>query len=78
MWTLTFGFYNNRHFFNILMAIKNSLFWDITPRSPLKINRRFGGICRLHHQDLRTSQAEKENSLKTGDKQSFQPLIKEK
>jgi hypothetical protein len=26
----------------------SSLFWNITPCSPLKINRRFGGICRLH------------------------------
>jgi hypothetical protein len=23
----------------------NSIFWDITPLSPLKINRRFGGTC---------------------------------
>jgi hypothetical protein len=23
--------------------VKNSLFWDMTPRSPLKVNRLFGG-----------------------------------
>jgi hypothetical protein len=28
--------------------MKSSVFWDITPSSPLKINRRFGGTCRLH------------------------------
>jgi hypothetical protein len=25
---------------------RSSIFWDITPYSPLKINRRFGGRCR--------------------------------
>jgi hypothetical protein len=24
------------------------IFWDITPCSPLKVNRRFGETCRLH------------------------------
>jgi hypothetical protein len=28
--------------------VKSSIFWDITPCSPLKINRRFGGTCHLH------------------------------
>jgi hypothetical protein len=28
-------------------SMKVSIFWDITPRSPLKINQRFGGICRF-------------------------------
>jgi hypothetical protein len=27
-----------------------SIFWDITPYSPLTINRLFGGTCCLHHQ----------------------------
>jgi hypothetical protein len=26
-------------------AIKNSIFCDIMQRSPLKVNRRFGGTC---------------------------------
>jgi hypothetical protein len=36
--------------FEVLPAVvmKNSIFWDITPYSPLKGNRRFGGTCRLH------------------------------
>jgi hypothetical protein len=28
--------------------IKSSAFWDITPYSSLKVNRRFGGTYRLH------------------------------
>jgi hypothetical protein len=27
--------------------MKRSIFWDITPRSPLKVNRRFGRACRI-------------------------------
>jgi hypothetical protein len=27
--------------------MKSTVFWDITPYSPLKVNRRFGGIYRL-------------------------------
>jgi hypothetical protein len=26
---------------------KRSIFWDITPRSMLKVNPRFGGTCHL-------------------------------
>jgi hypothetical protein len=32
-------------------------FWDITLCSPLKVNRHFGGTCRLHLQGRRISQA---------------------
>jgi hypothetical protein len=32
------------------VVMKCSIFWDITPCSPLKVNRRFGGTCRLHLQ----------------------------
>jgi hypothetical protein len=35
---------------------KSSIFWDITPCSVLKVNRRFGQIYRLHLQG-RISQA---------------------
>jgi hypothetical protein len=31
-------------------SLKSSLFWYITPCSPLKVNQRFGGICGLHLQ----------------------------
>jgi hypothetical protein len=27
---------------------KTTIFWDITPCSPLRVNRRFGGTYRLH------------------------------
>jgi hypothetical protein len=30
----------------------SSIFWDITPCSPLRVNRRFGGIYRLHTAEL--------------------------
>jgi hypothetical protein len=45
--------------FEVLMAVamKNYNFFDIMPCSPLKLNRRFGGTCRLHLQDLIISQA---------------------
>jgi hypothetical protein len=38
--------------FQILTAVfmKSSIFWDITPCTPLKVNRRFGGTYRLHLQ----------------------------
>jgi hypothetical protein len=29
-----------------MVVMKSSIFWDITLRSPLKVNRRFGGIFR--------------------------------
>jgi hypothetical protein len=43
--------------FEILTAVvmENSVVWDITPCSPLKANRRFGGTCRLDLQDSRIS-----------------------
>jgi hypothetical protein len=36
--------------------MKSSIFWDITPCGPFKVNRSFGGTCRLHLQGLRISQ----------------------
>jgi hypothetical protein len=36
---------------------RSSIFWDISPCSLLKVNLSFGGICRLHLQGRRTSQA---------------------
>jgi hypothetical protein len=35
--------------------IKSTIFWDITPCSPLNVNRRFGGTYRLHLQGRRIS-----------------------
>jgi hypothetical protein len=37
--------------------VKASIFWDITPCSPLKVNRRFGRTCHLHLQGRRIRQA---------------------
>jgi hypothetical protein len=33
-----------------LVNMKRSIFWDITPCSPLSVNRRFGGTYRFHLQ----------------------------
>jgi hypothetical protein len=46
--------------FEVLTAVlmKSSVLWGITPCSPLKVNRRFGGTCRLHLQGRRTSKQE--------------------
>jgi hypothetical protein len=35
----------------------SSIFWDITLRIPLRVNRRVGGTCRLHFQGRSVSQA---------------------
>jgi hypothetical protein len=32
------------------VVMKGTVFWDITPFSPLKVNRQFGGTCGLHLQ----------------------------
>jgi hypothetical protein len=58
--------------FEVLTAVfmKSSIFWDVTLCSPLKVNRRFGGTCRLHHQGQRINRA---TSMKAGGKQSLPP-----
>jgi hypothetical protein len=40
----------NRLAFQVITAVimKSSLFLDITPCSPLKVGRRFGGTCPIH------------------------------
>jgi hypothetical protein len=45
--------------FEVLPAvfIKSIIFWSITPCSPLKVNRHFGGTYRLHLQGRRIRQA---------------------
>jgi hypothetical protein len=32
------------------LTVKSTVFWDITTYIPLKVNRRFGGICRARNQ----------------------------
>jgi hypothetical protein len=39
------------------VVMRSSIFWHITPCSPLKINRRFEGICVFHLQSQRIIQA---------------------
>jgi hypothetical protein len=39
------------------VVMKNTIFWDIMPCSPLSVNRRFGEIYRLHLQGRKTSRA---------------------
>jgi hypothetical protein len=38
-------------------VIMNYILWNITPCSPLNVNRHFGGTCRLHLHGRRISQA---------------------
>jgi hypothetical protein len=45
------------------VVMKSFVFWDITPRSPLKVYRGFGGICRLHLQGRRIRQARNRRAL---------------
>jgi hypothetical protein len=35
--------------------MKSSIIWDITQCKPLKLNRRFGGTCRIHLQGRKIS-----------------------
>jgi hypothetical protein len=39
------------------VVMKNSVFWDIMPRSPSEIIRLLGGTCRPHLQGRRISEA---------------------
>jgi hypothetical protein len=41
--------------------MKSTIFWDITP---LKVNRRFGGINRLHLQGRRISRARNHREIR--------------
>jgi hypothetical protein len=44
--------------------------WDIAPCSPLKVNRRFGGTCRLHLQGRRISRARNQREIRWQAEQS--------
>jgi hypothetical protein len=48
------------------ILMKNSIFWDTTPHNSLRVNRRFGGICRLHIQGRKTRQTR--NQRESGSK----------
>jgi hypothetical protein len=49
------------------LVMKSTNFWDITPCSPLRVNRRFGETYRLHLQG-RKKEVEQETSVKAGGK----------
>jgi hypothetical protein len=41
------------------VVMKSTIFWDITPCSPLKVYRRFGGTYRLHLQGRKNKLSKK-------------------
>jgi hypothetical protein len=47
-------------------ALKSTIFWNITPRSPLSVNRRFGGTYRLNLQGRKN---------KFNKKPAWQPMV---
>jgi hypothetical protein len=47
------------------LHLKSSIFWDITSCSQLKMNRRFGGSCRIHIQGRRISQARNQREARS-------------
>jgi hypothetical protein len=53
---------------------KSSIFWYITPCTPLKVNGRFGGTYRLHLQCPRISQAKKPASAQVVSRMTFNGL----
>jgi hypothetical protein len=52
-----------------LVVMNNFVFSDITPCSPLKVNPRFGGTCRLYLYGRRISLAR--NQHETGSNQTY-------
>jgi hypothetical protein len=49
------------------VAMKSSIFYHVTPRSALKVDRRFGGTCDLHLHGRKISQTR--NRTEGGSKQ---------
>jgi hypothetical protein len=52
--------------FEVLTAVvtRGNVFWDITPCSPFKVNRCFGGIYRFHHQGRRINRARNQSETR--------------
>jgi hypothetical protein len=46
------------------LRMESTIFWDITPCSPLKVNRHFGGAYRLQLQGRRISRARNQRGSK--------------
>jgi hypothetical protein len=51
------------------VVMKSIIFWDMTPCSPLCVNRRFGGTYRLHLEVRRKKFSKKPASKQAGGKQ---------
>jgi hypothetical protein len=48
----------------LTIVVRNIItFWDITPCSLLKVNRRFGGTCHLHFHGGKTSQSRNQREI---------------
>jgi hypothetical protein len=47
------------------VVMKSSIYWDVTPCSPLKVNRRFGETYSLHLQGRRISRARNQHKEDT-------------
>jgi hypothetical protein len=58
-----------------VVVMKNSIFWDITPCSPLRVNRRFGGTHRLHLQGRRISWARNQCEMSVDIQPTTRPYI---
>jgi hypothetical protein len=56
--------------FEVLTAVvlKSTIFWDITPCRPLKVNRCFGGTYRVHRQGRRISRSRNQRESKWQEK----------
>jgi hypothetical protein len=44
----------------IILALKNDIFWSVTPCSPVEVYIHFGGMYSLYYQFQRGSQASKQ------------------
>jgi hypothetical protein len=56
-------------YFSFCPVVMSSNFWDTTPCSPLKVNRRFRGPCRLHLQGWRISQGRNQCKVESRQRQ---------
>jgi hypothetical protein len=46
------------------VAMKITVFWDITPCSPLKVSRHFGGTFRIHLHDRKISRTRNQREIR--------------
>jgi hypothetical protein len=53
------------------VVMKSSIFWDVTPCSPLKLKRRFGETCGLHLQGRRIGLARNQRKSKWQEKPAW-------